>query len=88
MALIHPTRLPEMEANLPATILLPAKQIGMYKSPLLIKSLPELKRFLKTMRAMGYKTDINPLWKSLTEVTDAPIKELINKFERRGDIRG
>ncbi|WP_461537095.1 anthrax toxin-like adenylyl cyclase domain-containing protein [Spongorhabdus nitratireducens] len=76
----------EMEANLPTTILLPAKQIGMYKSPLMIKTQVELARFMRTMQKMGYKMDVNPLWNGLKEVASEPVQEKISYFEKKGPI--
>ncbi|WP_461537094.1 anthrax toxin-like adenylyl cyclase domain-containing protein [Spongorhabdus nitratireducens] len=74
----------DMKDNLPATIWLPKKRMGLYESPLLIKTAEELGCFMLTMQKMGYYTDYNPQWKELEEVATKVIRERIDFFEQKG----
>ena len=70
-----------MEDNLPATIFLPRKKMGIYESPLLITTQEELACFMLTMQKMGYKTDINPQWDALQDIATTMIRERIESYE-------
>ena len=77
----------EMDANLPATVIIPKKMLGnmgVYnESPVLVKTKDELANLYRTMQAAGIKVETNPLWDTLKEVANEPLQEKIALFGGR-----
>ena len=77
----------DMDANLPATVVIPEKMLskmGIYsQSPVLIKSKEELARLYRTMQASGIRVEANELWGALKKVTHEPIQNKIDFFDGR-----
>lgn len=77
----------DMEANFPATIMIPEKMLksmGIFdESPVLIRNEQELANLYKTMQGAGIRVETNPLWEQLKHVAQEAMEKKISQFGGR-----